>query len=111
MNRPGEAHMPPMDFFLIDLMFPGNSILCLSVIISLRPIFKKNRQGFGLSMQSLKSPIIIIISPSLFHFSISSFTSWRKTCMGHIILLTDLSVDNTLSLVMILVQMVQVFRM
>ena len=92
VERPGYHHMTSMDFFsLLDLVVPGPSSQCLSLISYLSPIFDNNRKYLWLRIYWIKSPIRRTGYSSLFHFSIYYFKYWRKPCLGYILLIIELN--------------------
>ena len=92
VERPGDHCMPAIEFiFLLDIVIPGPLSSCFPLISYLSPIFENNRQDLWLRMNWLKLPIRRIRYSYLFHFYIYDTKYWRKTCMGHILLLIELN--------------------
>ena len=72
--RPRDPHMPSMAFFfLLDMVDPGPSYKCFSVMGYLSPSLEKYLRDLWLRIWSLKSPMRRIESPSFSHISTSSF--------------------------------------
>ena len=81
---PCDTHIPSIAcFFFFYRVVPGPSDPCLSVINSLIPSFVEKFLISLLRMYSLMFPIIIILSPLLFHMLIFSEMSDRKAVLGN----------------------------
>ena len=85
---PCEAHISAIAFtFLFFLVIVGPCHPCLSVIISVSPIFTINLLILWFGIYSLTSPILIIWSPFTFHDYISLPRSYIQANLEHFCLL------------------------